>query len=195
MLEVDPVYVSLCILQYFWHFAADLIYMYAFKRQYSVFLHVWAHLFTYVYIYITSKPLLHVLCLVYFLRTFPKLLPTVVPTTVISPCHCRSFSISPSWLKWNIKRTWTWSELKRTSAPWTLLVLSIQGHLLISQLFLQTWLRPGWMRGRKKGWHRMHEGEIRFEGSYSSILSKRSKNCRCSVPYDNRYFWRKTNLD
>lgn len=64
----------------------------------------------------------------------------------------------------------------------------VQGHLLISLLFLQSWFFPGWWRGRKKGWRRAEEREMRFEGSYSSILSKRLKNWWCSVACDNKYF-------
>lgn len=33
---------------------------------------------------------------------------------------------------------------------------------------------------------------MRFEGSYSSNFSKRLKNCWCSVPCDNMYFWKNT---
>lgn len=58
----------------------------------------------------------------------------------------------------------------------------------MSLLFLQAWLF-GWYR--KNGWRRAEEREIRFEGSYSSIFSRRSKKRWCSVPCDNKYFWKK----
>lgn len=36
---------------------------------------------------------------------------------------------------------------------------------------------------------------MRFEASYSSKLSKRLKNWRCSVPCDSKYFWNGTDRE
>lgn len=62
-----------------------------------------------------------------------------------------------------------------------------KGPLLVSQRFLHTWDFPEWFKGRKKGCSRAEWREMRFEGSYSSILSMRSKKWWCSLPWDNKY--------